>query len=131
MFWSLSHRSPVYPRIAMLASPGSDDIFLFIAAAVASSAATAETTDVVAPGGGEVGPGAPLTVAAFEEAPTEPAAAAAAAGNAGRPLAAAAAAGEVAGGPWSPTTTPDAGLEFPGMDRVESGFFSCENQRQH
>ena len=104
------------PTSAMLTSPVSADIFLFIAAAVASGAesAAAVTTDVAC--GGEV---APLTVAAFE-------APAAAAGNAGRPLAAAAA-GNVAG-PGSPTPN---GLEFPGMERVESGFFSCGNQRHH
>ena len=98
----------------MLASPVSDDIFLFIAAEAASeaeSAATGETTDV-APGG-EV---APLPAAALEEAQTEPAAAAAAAaaGSAGRPLAAAAAGSEA----WP----------FSGMDSVESGFFSCERR---
>ena len=95
----------------MLASPVSDDIFLFIAADAASeaeSAATGETTDVVP--GGEA---APLpAVAALEEAQTEPAAAAA--GSAGRPLAAAAAGSDA----WP----------FSGMDSVESGFFSCERR---
>ena len=98
----------------MLASPVSDDIFLFIAAEAASeaeSAATGETTDV-APGG-EAAP-LPAAAAALEEAQTEPAAAAAAAGSAGRPLAAAAAGSEA----WP----------FSGIDSVESGFFSCERR---
>ena len=102
----------------MLASPVSDDIFLFMASAVAASeVGSAAAAAVVAPSGGEEA--APLTAAAFEEAPAEPAAAAAAAaaaGDAGRPPA------------WSPTTPGD-GLEFAGMDRVDSGFFSCENEK--
>ena len=102
----------------MLASPVSDDIFLFIAAEAASeaeSAATGETTDV-APGG-EAAP-LPAAAAALEEAQTEPAAvAAAAAGSAGRPLAAAAAGSEA----WP----------FSGIDSVESGFFSCERRDKY
>ena len=98
----------------MLASPVSDDIFLFIAAEAASeaeSAATGEATDV-APGG-EAAPLPAAAAAALEEAQTEPAAAAAA-GSAGGPLAAAAAGSEA----WP----------FSGIDSVESGFFSCERR---
>ena len=109
------------PTSAMLASPVSDDIFLFIAAAVASaeaaSAAAVTAAEAANVEGGEMAPLATTALAAPVAPPA--AAAAAAAGIAGRPLAAAAAGSEA--GPWSP---PPNGLEFPGIDRVESGFFS-------